>query len=549
MSHLHPKKVLILTGSLITANESSVLSALKKVVLKTHHSKAHWLETKIQALTAELWLMQQFYFGKKSNSIKNYLKSNGKEYIPELTEVVLATLLEKDNIEWEAMPFDWLFSKQKKAKELLAECGIVFLSTTFLHDLSELVPLLKKVKRPGNRIIVGGSLTKSLQAEVARLNTVDILAVGYGEIIVPYLCQWINSEFQSFAKQDNITIEKNQKTTIVKAVPPRSKNLDFLIRPDWQLIEDYHDTNYKTIYYESVRGCPYRCLFCNYPFLFNDKTFRKKSASKIVEDWEYYVKESDVETIICLDSLFTMPKDRLMDICHRIIEKKLHVNWICYARADDLLDLDTVKLMRKAGAIQVQIGAESGSQGQLNRMNKRCTVENNITAIKNCRKAGITSLVSLIIGYPGETEETIEKSIDFMEEARPDFYFLAPFSVRVEDVPVMTPTFKEEFELSSLDSSYTFAPYWKHYSMDCSEIGPYIRRMHETIIQEKWSLEGTLFYRNIQKYRPEMKEELMDYQARMYRKGKLLRNAFDHIHSFIYKKLDRDLHQRALKFN
>jgi radical SAM superfamily enzyme YgiQ (UPF0313 family) len=244
-----------------------------------------------------------------------------------------------------------------------------------------------------------------------------------------------------------------------------------------------------------------------------------------------------------------MPKDRLMDICHRIIEKKLHVNWICYARADDLLDLDTVKLMRKAGAIQVQIGAESGSQGQLNRMNKRCTVENNITAIKNCRKAGITSLVSLIIGYPGETEETIEKSIDFMEEARPDFYFLAPFSVRVEDVPVMTPTFKEEFELSSLDSSYTFAPYWKHYSMDCSEIGPYIRRMHETIIQEKWSLEGTLFYRNIQKYRPEMKEELMDYQARMYRKGKLLRNAFDHIHSFIYKKLDRDLHQRALKFN
>src|SRR5690606_18005 len=139
--------------------------------------------------------------------------------------------------------------------------------------------------------------------------------------------------------------------------------------PDWRVAEKYHDTKFSHIYYESVRGCPYRCSFCNYPFLFDDKKFRMKSADKIASDWKFYHEELGVQHITCLDSLFTMPKNRLIDLCEQLINNKSTMTWTCYARADDLADEEIVKLMKKAGAHQVQIGIESGNQLMLDQMN------------------------------------------------------------------------------------------------------------------------------------------------------------------------------------
>src|SRR5690606_5978056 len=107
---------------------------------------------------------------------------------------------------------------------------------------------------------------------------------------------------------------------------------------------------------------------------------------------KFYHEELGVQHITCLDSLFTMPKIRLIDLCEQLINNKSTMTWTCYARADDLADEEIVKLMKKAGAHQVQIGIESGNQLMLDQMNKRCTVDQNLQAIRNCRKHGISTL-------------------------------------------------------------------------------------------------------------------------------------------------------------
>jgi tRNA A37 methylthiotransferase MiaB len=70
-------------------------------------------------------------------------------------------------------------------------------------------------------------------------------------------------------------------------------------------------------------------------------------------------------------------------------------------------------------------------------MAKATTVSDNIAAIENCRKHGITSIVSLIVGFPGETADSLEATYQFMQTARPDFHFIATFSVRVPGVPIL----------------------------------------------------------------------------------------------------------------
>ena len=78
-------------------------------------------------------------------------------------------------------------------------------------------------------------------------------------------------------------------TQILYSGVPQTNNLDSLPMPDWSLSQVDRGMRYRMIYYESVRGCPYRCNFCNYPYLFSDNRFRYKSAGRMVDEWEHYL--------------------------------------------------------------------------------------------------------------------------------------------------------------------------------------------------------------------------------------------------------------------
>ena len=277
--------------------------------------------------------------------------------------------------------------------------------------------------------------------------------------------------------------------------------------------------------------------------MFDDKKFRIKSAEKVAADWQFYYQEMGVKHITCLDSLFTMPKKRLIRLCELLIEQKTDIKWICYARADDLADESLIKLMKAAGVFQVQIGLESGNQMILDQMNKKCTVEQNLQAIKNCRKYGVISIVSLIVGFPGETEETLHDTLNFMREAKPDFHFLATFSVRIEDVPMFKPPFKKKFGLEKMDNPHTFAPYWSHNTMNCAQVGNHLRGLGMKLCEEKISLDGALFYNNILNYEINMREEFLEYQKSMISRHTYLKKMFNWINNRTDKKLQKDVKQ------
>jgi anaerobic magnesium-protoporphyrin IX monomethyl ester cyclase len=521
-------KVLVMTGGLVSGIESSRWSVGRRLLRQWLASEHAWLDLKIKLVFAEFLLRRPTSEG-------------GPPWAPDLTEVVLATSLHQAGMAYQVATYGDLFDRPRRIRELLAECECVFVSTTFLRDRSELVPLLQMLKRPHNHLVVGGPLAAFLATQWQDTPEVEVLAPGYGEFLVPALVEWMRSGFRTLAPPPGGRLATRGQTTVIYSGVPYSEDLDFLPTPDWEGSERDHGRRYKMVYYESVRGCPYRCSFCNYPYLFTDTRFRYKSARRMAEEWEHYLTHHDLEYITCLDSLFTVPRRRLTEFCRLLIERNLKVRWACFARADDLADEATAALMRSAGLHQANIGVESGDQGQLDNMDKRCTVESNGRAIDNCRKYGITSVVSLIVGFPGETRETLDRTLEFLRQHPPDFFFLAPFNTRSTGVPVLNEMNRSRFDLRTANHLNTGAPYWKHRTMSCTELGGHTRRMHQAIMQEGIALHASLFYDWLMTYRPEDRPDLLQRQKKLAYSSALRSWIFNRLNGFVDRRMTVDV--------
>lgn len=540
-------KVLVITGGLLNEKETSVLRAARKQLLQWRASQSAWLDLKIKLVMAEPMVSglieRKYPWHALPSEVRDYFSRGESIDTPELTEVVLTTLLKQEGMPYATASIDDVFSRSSSMDEMLVQCNCVFLSTTLLRDLSEVVPLLKRLKRPGNRIVLGGALANLLADDWQGVEEVDLLAVGYGELLVPSLVRYIRSGFSELVPPESGRVEQRKWMRVLRSGVPIGKNLDFLATPDWAQTERDYGRPFKMVYYESVRGCPYRCNFCNYPYLFDDTRFRYKSAKKIADDWQRYREETGAEYITCLDSLFTMPRARLTALCNELVKRKIDVKWICYARADDLAKEDIAMMMKEAGAHQVQIGIESGDQNLLNNMDKQCTVEANHQALENCRKLGLTSIISLIVGFPGETLETLERTYRFLEATPPDFYFLATFSTRVANVPVLNSQNRQRFGLRTDQNQHTVAPYWEHNTMSSIDVGNHVRQLNQRLMENKIALNAPLFYNGMLTYQASQREALLKFQFDTAVRHPLVKSGFDLANRWLDKKLRHDVEQ------
>jgi anaerobic magnesium-protoporphyrin IX monomethyl ester cyclase len=541
-------KVLIVTGGLITSQESSMWEAARKCWAQLSHAQHAWLDAKVKLTTAEPLVAKACELAllplrrlAMRGAVRDYFARPLETNTPPLTEVVLATLLEKAGLPYARMSLDMLYTAPGRAEWLLAETNCVFLSTTYLHDLSELETILGQLKRPHNRIVAGGALVGVLSGKWDGLPDIDLVAVGYGEMLVDTIAGWLRSGCQELLPPPRGWVEQRKHSRFVYSGVPPGRSLDELITPDWGQAERDSGQRFPMIYYESVRGCPYRCSFCNYPFLFSDTTFRYKSACKMADDWARYSAELGVEYITCLDSLFTLPRERLIEFCRLLTERQVRVKWVCYARADDLADERTVALMKAAGAHQVQIGVESGDPQLLENMNKACDVEANHKALANCRRHGLTSVVSLVVGFPGETAASLERTYRFLEATPPDFYFLATFSTRVAGVPVLQPENRRRFALEVMPNLYSMAPYWRHRTMSCEDVGNHVRALDRRIMRNRVALNAAMFYQGMLRYDPSQRDALLDFQRRVAENHFLVRSLFSLVHRWVDNGLRRDV--------
>lgn len=187
-------------------------------------------------------------------------------------------------------------------------------------------------------------------------------------------------------------------------------------------------SDYPMVMIISGRGCPYKCFFCVYPQTFHSRKYRPRNATNVVDEFQYIVENlPQVREIGIEDDTFTVDQERVKEVCRLIIERGIKIKWYCNVRVN--LDLETMRWMKKAGCRLVTVGFESADQESLNRMHKGITVEQIRWFVDNTKKASLLVHGCFIIGNPGETKETMEKSLKLAKELNCDTMQFYPLIV------------------------------------------------------------------------------------------------------------------------
>ena len=164
------------------------------------------------------------------------------------------------------------------------------------------------------------------------------------------------------------------------------------------------------------RGCPFNCHFC---YNFFGRNMRFRSPKSIVEEL-FELESLGCEIVFFLDLIFTFNKSWVMEICNLIIEKETHIKWICQTRCD-CVTLDLLKLMHKAGCYAIQYGVESFDDSVLKGLNKQISCDIIMRALCDTKNVGIIPSAFLMVGTPYDTEESLNRTIEMLEEEKIPF--------------------------------------------------------------------------------------------------------------------------------
>jgi radical SAM superfamily enzyme YgiQ (UPF0313 family) len=194
--------------------------------------------------------------------------------------------------------------------------------------------------------------------------------------------------------------------------------------PAWDLIalERYSLplVNKPYIIIETSRGCPYTCDFCVAPIHQGHK-FRERSAKAIVDEIERSYRELGVEFFYLWGDTVTLNVKTFTAFCDELIARQLPIQWFGNARADNLTDPAFVHRLRRAGCWMLALGIETESDEVRKDMVKRLERRKIQAAFRHMREASIKSFAFFIFGYPGETPESMHRTVDYAIELDPDF--------------------------------------------------------------------------------------------------------------------------------
>lgn len=187
-------------------------------------------------------------------------------------------------------------------------------------------------------------------------------------------------------------------------------------------IKDYFlgSSLYPEVQIFTGRGCPYLCTFCSWTQTLMGRKYRVRSIPNVLDELEWIQDNlPGVKEVFFEDDTFTIKKkNRLLEFCKGYRERSLNITWACNARVG--LDYETMRELKKANCRLLIAGYESGSDEILKNIKKGITVDQIKRFAKDARKAGLLVHGDFIIGLPGETKETIEKTEKLIKETKPE---------------------------------------------------------------------------------------------------------------------------------
>jgi len=301
--------------------------------------------------------------------------------------------------------------------------GITCGSATYRRCI-ETAKAIKEIL-PSCKIVVGGWHASYVPDSLLENPEIDYVVMGEGERAVTELATCIvNGNEPQAMTLAGVACRRQGKN--IKNPPKFIENMDEIPYPARHLLPlELYD---RTIEYLSVkpadvmsiaRGCVYNCGFCETRKLWGN-ICRAFTPQRVIGEIKDLQSRYGTKGIYFINDNFTLRKKETLELCNLIVKEKLDLEWVCDTRVD-LVNQELLEAMSKAGCKTIWFGVESGSQRILQRIGRNTTLEQIETAFKLCRKNGIKTACSFMLGVPDETIKEMEASLKFAKKLDPDW--------------------------------------------------------------------------------------------------------------------------------
>jgi len=372
------------------------------------------------------------------------------------------------------------YEKDKLIEYLKQKPACVAITTTFYVvnlPVSEMVEFIRE-HAPEVKIVVGGPLVanhvrnahgEELKAALEDMGADIYVIEGQGELTLSQIVQCLNNG-GNLSSVPNIAYIEDGALRRTKVVSENNSLDENFV--NWSA---FPDTDLGvTLQTRTARSCAFKCSFCNYPGRAGALTLT--SLDVLEKELDMMLALGNVQNVVFIDDTFNVPFPRFKEICRLMIRKKYPFNWFSYFRCSNS-DQEAIDLMAESGCKGVFLGIESGSPTILTNMNKAATIEKYHRGIEMLRQRNIMTFGSFILGFPGETEETVEETISFIKDARPDYY-RAQMWYCEPGTPIQNE--REKYDING--EGFV----WSHRTMDSLEAMDHIDRMFLTIDESIW---------------------------------------------------------------
>jgi len=298
---------------------------------------------------------------------------------------------------------------------------------------------IAKTMDPGIATVTGGTHAGSIAEDILTgYDDVDFVVVGEAETTFLDFLSALEagtgfSDLNGFAFRENGTVKVMPKTEYIEdldSIPFPARHL-FNMDRYFDLATAHGLGNKGSRFTQMVtsRGCPCRCTFCGLGSHWGSRQ-RMRSPKNVLDEMEYLVKEYGINEIHLEDENFTAKKRRAIEICDGIIERKLKIRWHpTSGTAVYSLDEELLEKMSASGCYSLTLGIESGNQNVITTlMNKPVNLKKVPGIVRKIRQLGMDVRAFFIIGYPGETRETIAQTIEFAKTLELDWVYFSLFS-------------------------------------------------------------------------------------------------------------------------
>ncbi len=268
-------------------------------------------------------------------------------------------------------------------------------------------------------VVWGGWHASLFPAETLAEESIDIIVKGQGEISFTELLERLTSKqslsgLQGICYKENGIVKMNMDRHLadINSFPPL--NYDLID------VKGYRKLSGKNqIDYISSQGCRFRCAFCADPAMYK-RGWHGYSAARIGEEIEQLWKKYGFEHVHFQDETFFTNKKRVRGVAAQFIDRKLPITWFGTMRADQgvRLDNDTWEMCKKSGLKKIMVGMEAGTQQMLDWMQKDIKLEDIFDTAEKCVHYDIAIIFSVIVGFPGETAESVSETLSVVKRLR-----------------------------------------------------------------------------------------------------------------------------------